>query len=651
MLVTAGIVATAFAAPDFGPAFAPSTQDNMNGDYVFSSTPGGTPGLMPKHYRDYPGGVETFDVLSPPMTTRYSQVWWAPLAPSPMPDDIIKKYAGKKMAIVGWEIDQVRRMPDGSDKSVPISATYNHHYVASMIGGEARYTQVQLDGPHDPRASDLMVGHGGLAWEQPQYIIEGKSESNHIGFSSANGGEYRKTYHGFAPGHALVIDSPTAMQISPMQIDTWNREEMDIDAPVPPKFVPGPLPRAALAPKDQPHYSALLECPMTTRITKAIDGGYIAQSQGTCAEPILTFQECFAAAASAIAGGRRPFANHTGSDATKPPGCSATVGTGAQSGTVQVFFNEHAATTVGCAADASVVAGEVDSLVAVSVSLDAKKSLANITLRGPASVWFGAAFGGRAMADAPWTVVVAGNGSVSERKLGDHVAGTLLTPSVTVVSATVEGGTRTVVVSRPLKGASANYFTFSVGASDTTIPILTAIGSTANYGYHKNKAPVALTLLPLGPGSGACVCPQAPKPFGLATGQLVYHKVANQTADVGSGAVGFGAQKCAKFPSTTLLEQRNPTCDIRHYRGGQWACHHMWSLLDADQEIPWADQPLVFHHKYRFWVQPYNESYHTRLDLGERLGAALLIGSPWECNRRNGTEPAASRASWWLALS
>ena len=56
----------------------------------------------------------------------------------------------------------------------------------------------------------------------------------------------------------------------------------------------------------------------------------------------------------------------------------------------------------------------------------------------------------------------------------------------------------------------------------------------------------------------------------------------------------------------------------------------MWSLLDADQPIPWTDQPLTFYHKYRFWVQPYQEGYHTKLKLGERLDAALLIGSPWE---------------------
>ena len=51
-----------------------------------------------------------------------------------------------------------------TDKSVPITATYNHHYVASVIGGAAQYKKVQLSGPDDPRAADLMVGHGGLAW-------------------------------------------------------------------------------------------------------------------------------------------------------------------------------------------------------------------------------------------------------------------------------------------------------------------------------------------------------------------------------------------------------------------------------------------------------------------------------------------------------
>lgn len=60
--------------PNFGPHFTPSTQENMNGAYPFSPMPGGTPGKFPKRFRDYPGGVESFDVYTPPMTTLYSQV-------------------------------------------------------------------------------------------------------------------------------------------------------------------------------------------------------------------------------------------------------------------------------------------------------------------------------------------------------------------------------------------------------------------------------------------------------------------------------------------------------------------------------------------------------------------------------------------------
>lgn len=96
------------------------------------------------------------------------------------------------------------------------------------------------------------------------------------------------------------------------------------------------------------------------------------------------------------------------------------------------------------------------------------------------------------------------------------------------------------------------------------------------------------------------------------------------SADVGKGSIHFG-NSCAPQPRTDLLAQKNPTCDVRTYVGGQLACHHMFSLLDADQEIPWVDQPLVYHQKFRFWVQPYNESYHTNL-----LRTTWGIASPVE---------------------
>jgi hypothetical protein len=359
---------------------------------------------------------------------------------------------------------------------------------------------------------------------------------------------------------------------------------------------------------------------MTTRLSKVIDGAYLAQTVGTCKEPIQTFQECFAAAAATLGSdGHHVLLNQTGSDPTRPAGCSATVDK-QEPLKINVFFNK-ASTSVKCTAGTSVT-GTSESVVQVAVTV-ANRTDVQITMKGPSAVWFGAGFGAKAMSDAPWTVIVDGKGAVSERKLSNHAAGSILTPTVTVVSNTVNAAVRTVVVSRPLKG----LYSFDFESADATVPFIAAVGSGPAYAYHKERAPSSLTLLPA--TVGACVCPQEPKPFGQAQGSLVYHNT-GQTGDAGDGSVGFRAHKCADFPSTVLLQQKNPTCDIRAYRGGQWACHHMWSLLDADQPIPWPDQPLVFHHKYRFWVQPFDETYHKTLTLGETAGSALLIGSPWE---------------------
>lgn len=38
-----------------------------------------------------------------------------------------------------------------------------------------------------------------------------------------NGGEYRKSFHGFPRGTAQLVSSPASFIMQPMQIDTWNR--------------------------------------------------------------------------------------------------------------------------------------------------------------------------------------------------------------------------------------------------------------------------------------------------------------------------------------------------------------------------------------------------------------------------------------------
>ena len=78
--------------------------------------------------------------------------------------------------------------------------------------------------------------------------------------------------------------------------------------------------------------------------------------------------------------------------------------------------------------------------------------------------------------------------------------------------------------------------------------------------------------------------------------------------------LGFGNQCCENDLSCThsdLLQHRNPTCDVRAYTGGQSACHHLFSLLDEDQDIPWPDTPITYTHKYRFHYQDWSEGYHA----------------------------------------
>ena len=73
------------------------------------------------------------------------------------------------------------------------------------------------------------------------------------GFGGANGGEYRQSFHGYPPGTAQLISSPHSFVITPMQIDTWNRDLMDgcgdgrlTHGPFgPPSLAPPPLCRHA----------------------------------------------------------------------------------------------------------------------------------------------------------------------------------------------------------------------------------------------------------------------------------------------------------------------------------------------------------------------------------------------------------------------
>jgi hypothetical protein len=171
-------------------------------------------------------------------------------------------------------------------------------------------------------------------------------------FSDANGGEYRKSFHALAPPFAALIESPQVIGGAPMQIDTWNRDKMRLptpENPLPPPFVPGPVPTMSVAPTEGPDaiYSGLLECPRTTRVARLFNPGsadfndtYAVEVAATaCGHAVASPADCFAAV-QGLPGLQPPtqVATQTVDSALLPAGCSVSVAAG---GNATATFNTH----------------------------------------------------------------------------------------------------------------------------------------------------------------------------------------------------------------------------------------------------------------------------------------------------------------------
>ncbi len=112
---TAGLVAAhgGSSQPADGNATGRTTQDqlpNMNGDYLLANDatwPEAPKHTWPTNFMSFPGGVESFDVYHGPITSTYSQVWWT-ADTNDIPPEIVERFDGKVMAMVGVEMDQVK---------------------------------------------------------------------------------------------------------------------------------------------------------------------------------------------------------------------------------------------------------------------------------------------------------------------------------------------------------------------------------------------------------------------------------------------------------------------------------------------------------------------------------------------------------------
>ena len=176
------------------------------------------------------------------------------------------------------------------DVSVPITWAYNHHYCAYLVGAKSEIKLVSSEEANDRGLNP----HGAPDFYQLQKrkdVYDATPNSDvptSQFFSEGNGGEFRKSFHGYPQGMAQFIESPTEFHILPMQIDTKDRHYNGTD------FKPDLPPKASVAPPDAP-YSGLLECPCTDRIVKKIEMTYATQSSGLCKTNVANASECFEA--------------------------------------------------------------------------------------------------------------------------------------------------------------------------------------------------------------------------------------------------------------------------------------------------------------------------------------------------------------------
>ena len=159
---------------------------------------------------------------SPEIATTYGENYWTSMGTHPLPDHIVKRFAGKVIAITGYEQDQVMVEPVGQpgvnpeqDVSVPINWAYNHHYMTWMVGAHGRMAEV-VALPNDTSAhgaptkwvvQDLPSAKDRLEQDAPTGLL----------FSEGNGGESRKSFHVRA-AHAAVLHAPPDCVVCHMRV-------------------------------------------------------------------------------------------------------------------------------------------------------------------------------------------------------------------------------------------------------------------------------------------------------------------------------------------------------------------------------------------------------------------------------------------------
>ena len=81
-------------------AITPTTEENMNGEYLLAPTPNAEAGNWSTSFKDYPGGVESFTIYAGPVNSTYGEVFWTALPEVTLPDDIVKRFKVEGLTLI-----------------------------------------------------------------------------------------------------------------------------------------------------------------------------------------------------------------------------------------------------------------------------------------------------------------------------------------------------------------------------------------------------------------------------------------------------------------------------------------------------------------------------------------------------------------------
>ena len=305
---------------------------------------------------------------------------------------------------------------------------------------------------------------------------------------------------------------------------------------------------------------------------------YSFKHAGSCGPTTVeTATECASAASAVGVAAHGVVAN---ASASLPAGCLATVrGNGAWDVTYNADHTSSAPCGGACTAGATVVvaSGELGGVSVVTAADHGARTVTlTITSNAAGTAWFGVGLNATQM-DGAHAYVVDGEGQLSEHLLSNHMPGSLLPLTAKVISSTSTGGVRTVVASIPFATAGIDFAMLGAG----TLPVVTAIGSTPTFSYHKYR-----TAGTVGVGVAekpVCICRDPTKNAGSIDG------------------IRFDPTVCAPFPTGEQLSSHNAICNVSEYNGGLYCCHGGTILLDAEQTQP--NKTVTWRMKYRWYVE------------------------------------------------